>query len=42
MKKLFYSLKDKIITNYQINIGVIILFSTVAVIFLISLLKIYI
>jgi hypothetical protein len=42
MKKIFYSIKDKIVTAHNIDFGVLVLFSIVTILFLISFIKIYI
>ena len=41
MKKIFYSIKDKMVTTHNIDFGVLILFSIVTIVFLISFITIY-
>ena len=41
MKKIFYSIKDKIVTAHNVDFGVLILFSIVTIVFIVSFVKIY-
>jgi len=41
MKKIFYTIKDKIVTVHNFDFGVVVLFSIVTVIFLVSFVKLY-
>lgn len=42
MKKIFYTIKGKVVQTYNIDFGVLILFSIVSIIFLISFFNVYI
>lgn len=41
MKKIFYSIKGKIVTTRHLDFGVLILFSIVTIVFLVSFIHIY-
>jgi hypothetical protein len=41
MKKILYSIKDRIITTHNIDFGVLILFSLVSIVFIISLFNVF-
>ncbi len=41
MKKIFYTIKNKIDTTQNVDLGVVVLFSIVTVIFLASFIKLY-
>jgi len=42
MRKIFYSIKERIVTTHTFDIGVLVLFSIVTVVFLISFINLYI
>ena len=41
MKRIFYSIKDKIVTTHSFDMGVLVLFSIVTIVFIISFINIY-
>jgi len=41
MRKLFYNIKDKIVTTQHFDLGVIVLFSIVTIVFIVSFINIY-
>lgn len=42
MKRIFYAIKDKVALTYNIDLGVLILFFIVSIVFLISFINVYI
>lgn len=42
MKRIFYAIKDKVTLTYNIDLGVLILFFIVSIVFLISFINVYI